>query len=48
MNPNGVFLTKHSCKESGLNLPSIADFQLYNEFVDFKYLKYGELDEFKW
>lgn len=48
MNPDGTFLTKHVCPETGKNMPSIADIQLYNEFVDFKYLKYGELDHFKW
>ena len=48
MNPDGTFLTRHVCPENGKNMPSIADIQLYNEFVDFKYLKYGELDHFKW
>lgn len=47
-NPNGTFLTKLGCASSGENIPSIADYQLIHEFIDFNYLKYGELDHIKW
>jgi hypothetical protein len=47
-NPDGVYATRHRCEETGRNMPTIADYQLFCEFIDFKYFKNGEFDNFDW
>ena len=45
-NKEGVYATSLKCPKSGENIPSIADYQLFCEFIDFEYFKEGELDHF--
>lgn len=45
-NKEGIYGTSLKCPISGENIPSIADYQLFCEFIDFEYFKKGELDHF--
>ena len=45
-NKDGIYATALQCRETGQNIPSIADYQLFCEFIDFKYFKEGELEHF--
>ena len=45
-NPNGVFST--TLKFEGKYIPSIADFQLIQEFLDYRYFAKNELDHINW
>ena len=47
-NPDGTYLTTLKDPETGHNIPSIADFQLINEFLDYRHFGKGELDSLKW
>ena len=40
-NPDGTFLSQ--LEHKGHNMPSIADYQLMFEFLDYRYLSRGEL-----
>lgn len=42
-NENGIYSTSLKCHLTGENMPSIADYQLFCEFIDYKYFKEGEL-----
>ena len=45
-NENGLYLT--ALEHEGESIPSIADYLLMHEFLDYRYLKYNELDHIKW
>ena len=38
-NKDGIYATDLKCPETGENMPSIADYQLFCEFIDYKYFK---------